>query len=207
MFAGASALKALICLLITACLQALPVRAADSTRVIAVQPLGPVKKELVAAVRSEIERRYKAVVVVRDGVPMPSEAYYSPRNRYRAEKLLDYLDRIDRTSNRIIGLTTYDISTTKGIYPDWGILGLGSMSGHACVVSTFRMRMTEVSDAVFGNRLAKVVVHELGHTFGLAHCPASSCIMEDARGTVRTVDREKDFCDRCKKRLSDILRE
>jgi archaemetzincin len=47
-------------------------------------------------------------------------------------------------------------------------------------------------------RLAKVAVHELGHTLGLPHCPNVGCLMEDAEGRVATCDREYDFCARCR---------
>ena len=43
-------------------------------------------------------------------------------------------------------------------------------------------------------RLAKVAVHEAGHTLGLEHCPTRGCLMEDAEGQVATCDREYDFC-------------
>ncbi len=51
-------------------------------------------------------------------------------------------------------------------------------------------------------RLVKVVNHELGHTLGLPHCPSAGCLMEDAKGTIVTVDNETGaFCDGCKKKL------
>jgi archaemetzincin len=196
----------LILTVLTAALFRLPGFAADPRVVIAIQPVGTVTSPLVEAVKIEIASKYDADVVVRPAVKLPPEAYYKPRGRYRADKLLAFLDRIERNSSKVIGLTTVDISTTKGPYPDWGILGLGNIGGHACVVSTFRMQRKKVGEAQFGLRLAKVVAHELGHTFGLEHCPHVGCLMEDARGTVRTVDREKDFCDQCKKQLSSVLK-
>ena len=33
---------------------------------------------------------------------------------------------------------THDISTTKGRFPDWGVLGLGELPGTASVISSFR---------------------------------------------------------------------
>ena len=42
----------------------------------------------------------------------------------------------------------------------------------------------------------KVVLHELGHTQGLAHCPAPTCFMRDAAGGNPTT-QETGFCPRC----------
>ena len=107
---------------------------------------------------------------------------------------------------KVIGLTRCDISTSKGKIKDWGIFGLGTVGGRTCVVSTFRLRRGKVSYRYFIGRLVKVANHELGHTFGLWHCPNHGCLMEDAKGTIKTVDRETGaFCSECRERLKDVL--
>jgi archaemetzincin len=132
-------------------------------------------------------------------VALPAAAYYEPRRRYRAEKLLDFLDqRLPADGARILGLTGADISTTKGPVFDWGVLGLGRLDGAASVISAFRCRRKVAGPAQARVRLAKVAVHEAGHTLGLAHCPNRGGLMEDAEGRVTTCDREYDFCARCR---------
>ena len=129
--------------------------------------------------------------------PLPSAAYYKPRKRYRAEKLLDDLrGRVPNQATRIVGLTHRDISTTKGEHKDWGIFGLGEIGGRTCVVS--RHRLGRASRKKQNERLAKVALHELGHTLSLDHCANRGCLMEDGAGTIKTVDRERDFCSTCK---------
>ena len=131
--------------------------------------------------------------------PLPEAAFYPPRRRYRAEKLLDFLDgRLPPDGTRILGLTGVDISTTKGRSVDWGLLGLGRIGGASSVISEFRCRMRSSGPANTRQRLAKVAVHEAGHTLGLEHCPTRGCLMEDAEGQVATCDREYDFCQRCR---------
>ena len=130
---------------------------------------------------------------------LPAAAYYPPRRRYRAEKLLDFLDeQLPADGVRILGLTGVDISTTKGNVFDWGVLGLGRLDGASSVISAFRCRMKARGAAHARVRLAKVAVHEAGHTLGLDHCPNRGCLMEDAEGRVATCDREYDFCARCR---------
>jgi archaemetzincin len=130
---------------------------------------------------------------------LPAAAYYPPRRRYRAEKLLDLLDgQLPSDGVRILGLTGVDISTTKGDVYDWGVLGLGRLDGASSVISQFRCKMKSRGPAHARVRLAKVAVHEAGHTLGLDHCPNRGCLMEDAEGRVATCDREYDFCARCR---------
>lgn len=182
--------------------------AASTKQTIAIQPLGTFDAKLIDAVKKQLVTKYGVEVIIKPSCPLPQEAYYPKRARYRAEKLLDFLNCKDTAATKVLGLTTVDISTTKGIYPDWGILGQGQMNGRPCVVSTFRMKgtTTKVSDEVFRARFAKVVAHEIGHTYGLDHCPNKGCLMEDAKGTVKTVDTETDFCPSCKARLMQVLR-
>lgn len=158
---------------------------------VAIQPLGAVKQEDIARVQAGIRALYAINVEVLPGKPMPKTAYYPPSDRYKADKLLDplALDLPDRYT-KVVGLTTRDISTRKEEIEDWGIFGLGQLGGRACVVSTFRLKADQATDLVFQARLVKVINHELGHTFGLGHCPAAGCFMQDAGGKIATVDGE-----------------
>jgi archaemetzincin len=133
---------------------------------------------------------------------LPAVAFYAPRQRYRAEKLLRYLEQLaPKTVARVVGLTNVDISTTKGTVFDWGILGLATVDGRACVLSNFRCRRGTRNDEELKVRFGKTAVHEVGHTLGLPHCPTVGCLMEDAKGSVTTTDREYDLCAQCRKTL------
>ena len=169
--------------------------------VLYLQPLGGCggktqgTEQVVAALRAF----YPIEVRVLECQELPRNAYYAPRKRYRAERLLTHLnERLPTGGWRILGLTDVDISTTKGSYPDWGVMGLGELPGTATVISSFRCRKQARNPAHAIERLAKVAVHEIGHTLGLPHCPTRGCLMENAMGKVVTTDRERDFCARCR---------
>lgn len=179
-----------------------------AARIVALQPMGTVDKKVIQSMEAGIKGLYHVDIKVLERINLPSVAYYRPRARYRAEKLLYHLDSLETGDYfRIVGITEKDISTTKGSYEDWGILGLGEMGGNICVISTFRMGRGKVSEKQFFERLVKVVNHELGHTFGLEHCAVKSCLMEDAKGTVRTVDGETGaLCPSCGKKLRELIK-
>jgi archaemetzincin len=181
----------------------------EKNRVIAVQPLGHVDKKTVTLIKNGILKVYNADVVILKEKPLPTAACYKPRRRYRADKLLRYLEEITPDKyTKVVGITRQDISTTRGKFYDWGIFGLGSVGGKSCVVSTFRLRRGKGGRMKFARRLVKVVNHELGHTSGLGHCPVKNCLMQDARGTIVTVDNETgEFCAQCRERLKGVVRD
>lgn len=172
-------------------------------QVVAIQPLGKVRDKDVATVKAGLETLFAVKVLVLPEKPLPESAWYKPRQRYKADALLDALGGgKPETCNRILGLTARDISVTNDEGNDWGIFGLGQLGGSACVVSTFRLRAGKADEERFSARLVKVVNHELGHTFGLDHCPEKGCLMQSAGGKIATVDGESGKpCEACAARL------
>ena len=176
--------------------------------VVGLYPLGTFDKELLKLLQGEVQFFYKIKVLVMEGSALPQKAFYSPRNRYRADTLLDYLLQVrPKNIDYMVGLTEKDISCTNGKYADWGVFGLGFMPGRSCVISTHRLHFGQKSLVHFQERISKVVIHELGHNFGLDHCTNPNCIMHDAEGTIKSVDHEKKaLCAECKKILEKKLK-
>jgi archaemetzincin len=200
--------RALVLFLLTlACLAPREARAA-APAAIYIQPLGEaLPEEDVALVVQALRAFYGLDVRALPRRPLPEAAYYAPRKRYRADRLLDHLaPLLPADGVRILGLTAADISTTKGKVYDWGVLGLASLDGKAGVISAFRCHRKARDAAHARERLAKVAVHEIGHTQGLDHCPTRGCLMEDAGGQVVSTDREHDLCPRCRERLTALGR-
>jgi len=178
-----------------------------SLPVVGIQPYGSVPASDVVTVRQALESQYQVKVQVLPARPLPGSAYTAPRNRYRAELLLVDLGSRLQGCDKVVGLTGRDISTTAHGVKDWGIFGLGNVGGTACVVSTYRLGRGTVSSSEFRVRLANVARHELGHTFGLPHCPTPGCLMSDARGSVKTVaGKLSPLCGTCRAKLGAVVR-
>jgi archaemetzincin len=167
---------------------------------IAIQPFEDIDTNQLLPLLPLISKEYNnAKIEILHPLPLPQSAFYKPRNRYRAEKLLDFLDSLnDGRYYRVVGFTKKDISTTKGEYDDWGIFGLGNISGYACVISTFRLKK-DGNSTRYKDRLLKIIIHELGHTFGLYHCDWRYCIMTDYKGSIQPLDNQWfHLCAQCK---------
>jgi archaemetzincin len=132
---------------------------------------------------------------VADPIKHPSFAWRSGRARYRADSLIRFLSGRTPEGDVTIGLTHYDVSTTKDGKEDWGVMGLGFRPGKACVISSYRIKGKNREE-----KFAKVVVHEFGHTRGLDHCPVKTCLMRDAEGKDH-LDEETGFCKSCTVKL------
>jgi archaemetzincin len=183
------------------CLWAPRALSAEATTLV-IQPLGKAAT-LVGPVAAALSNFYDVTVSIAPSVSLPERAYYRPRARYRAEILLEVLAELAPPgTERVLGLASVDISTSKPPHEDWGILGLASVGGQTCVLSSFRCRRRSRGAAHAVERLAKTAVHELGHTFGLDHCPNHGCLMEDGGGSVLTTDRETDLCAECRSKLA-----
>ena len=176
---------------------------------VAIQPFGQFPKDILKEVQAGIDSMYDIESTILQPIDLPKQAYYAPRNRYRADSLIRYLKRIKpRRYDKILGVTTADISTTKGDYQDFGIMGLGFRPGKSCVGSIYRVQRGAINRKHLINRFRKVTIHELGHNFGLKHCTYDSkCLMQSAKGKTTTIDKADEIlCTNCRRQIQRVLR-
>jgi archaemetzincin len=181
--------------------------------IICIQPIGKVDKIMLDSVKKTLAKAYPFKIEIGKEIDLP-KYYKSPRGpqRYRADSIIRCLQRLDIKAHRIVGITGYEICTTKHDstgaikkpeyrYKDWGIFGLGFCPGRSCVVSYYYLKQR--SKSLMMSRLRKITIHEVGHTLGLPHCPDKNCVMTDACEKITTIDNTKGvLCERCRKNIA-----
>jgi archaemetzincin len=182
---------------------------ATEERLLVIVPLGAPSEDLVQVVVASAQKTFRMRVEVAEPMALPMGAYYPPRKRWRAERLLDALDRVaPKEAWRVAAITEKPISTTKGEVKDWGIAGLGSLGGKSSVFTSFLFRKHAAADhRRYLKEMEGLVLHEIGHTLGLEHCPLERCLMADAKGNaIRAAEKSiNEFCPACWQQIREHL--
>ncbi|AWH85767.1 Zn-dependent protease [Flavobacterium album] len=188
-------------------------KSVSETTIVGIIPYKGISDEKIAMLREAITEYYGIETKLLPEKELPKEAFIAIKSpRYRADSLIAIQQRnMPEGMDYILGLTESDISVTKKEkdgsikkpewkYNDFGIMGLAYCPGKSCIVSGFRLKHKD-KEVHFG-RFRKVVIHELGHNFGLPHCPNKKCVMTDAVEKIATIDNARpELCEDCKKKL------
>jgi archaemetzincin len=134
----------------------------------------------------------------------PDSAFDPRRNQHSSTQILHWLsERYPKGAVRLLAITDYDLFIPILTF----VFGEAELRGRTAVVSFARLL---IQDGAFvprdraAQRLAKEVVHELGHTFGLLHCKSYRCVMARS-ASLKDVDmKEPALCPDCKSRYSEF---
>jgi archaemetzincin len=133
---------------------------------------------------------------------IPQWVYDPKRKQYRAVDLLQLVEHYN--GDRILGVTNFDIF----LQPLNFVFGLAQAPGRVAVISLFRLRCNGDEDgdsSILRDRALKEAVHELGHTWGLPHCPNPQCVMHFSNSLQDTDLKSKTYCVACYSRLPPLV--
>jgi archaemetzincin len=148
--------------------------------------------------RNEMGDRLMATVRTLSSIPLPPESFEARRNQYYSTLILkEMLGNVPRDALKLLGVTDKDLCIPILTY----VFGEAQVGGTAAVVSLARLRQEHYGLApdrpLLLERLRKESLHELGHTFGLFHCPSRECVMYLSNTVVDVDTRGRDFCTGC----------
>ena len=139
-------------------------------------------------------------------LPIPARGYHVQRRQYLSRPFLAAMAVLPGEGIlRLLGITDVDLFT-----PDLNfIFGQALIGGRDCIISTARLRSSfyglPEDPALLRERAIKEAVHELGHTFGLAHCGDPDCVMSFSNSLADTDRKGEDFCSRCGRKYVALL--
>jgi len=185
-------------------------RKTEATRpkkgIIAVVPLGKVAHDVLRVVADSLQGILRLPVDLLEATPLPQYTFMEARNQYNAMAIIKFLDKeFPHKSLKILGVTERDLCNPILTY----VFGEAYMGGRAAVMSTARLRQGENGEQalreLFLERVVKVALHELGHTFNIPHCHADRCVMRASNGLLDLDEKLNYVCDYCELLLLEAV--
>jgi len=182
-----------------------PIRpfAHSSIRPIALIPIGNAPTGLLHSLTEPLSATFGRPCQVDGIVPLPPSAYDRRRGQYSGRSILSLLAGLDvPDAGRVLGIVDADCYAPGLNF----IFGRARMGVHARVafIALPRLRQSFYNlaedEALFRERALKEAVHELGHTYGLDHCPDVTCVMYSSIDLRDTDVKRAGFCLDCRVR-------
>lgn len=150
----------------------------------------------------DITREFHYPVIFKEFDFDVSSFYFPGRRQYDANKILKSVSEISVPGSiKKIGLFRVDLFIPILTY----IFGQAILNGDTGIVSLYRLRNElyglEKSNEILNERLRKVVIHEIGHMFGLIHCQNPVCVMRSSTYVEDIDQKNKNLCPKCREQI------
>lgn len=166
-------------------------------------PIGHVDEHVLRDLADQLKKVFPYACSIGEKMELPPKAFNVERSQFLASAILEEMKSLLPPGMfKIVGVTDVDLYV-----PDLNfVFGLADVPGSVAVISLSRLRQEfyglKCDDDLFRKRVAKEAIHELGHSFGLAHCQNSQCVMSFSNSLVDTDRKGHTFCTDCQKQLT-----
>ncbi len=171
-------------------------------------PIGTVESSVLKDIANALQKTFNIIVEIGREIPVPQDLYNPKRGQYQSRQIL----------KRLYSYKTRDFQRLLGVIDeDLYIPGLNYVFGEAdtlagvAVISLARLRQEyyglNANRELLRIRAIKEAIHEIGHTYGLDHCPNTKCIMYFSNSLKDTDNKGPEFCNICKHELQILVSE
>lgn len=171
-------------------------------------PMGKVETWILEAIDKRLEKTFNSEVEIKEGMELPEETYNTKRKQYYSSPILRKLRSFLKLKERekALGITDVDLYTRRLNF----VFGEAELDGRFAIISLARLRQSfyglSEDKTLFTERAVKEAVHELGHVYGLRHCPNADCVMYFSNSLSDTDRKSASFCAQCEKILEKLRR-
>jgi archaemetzincin len=167
---------------------------------------GNFEKNFLGTIAENITREYHLPVSVKESHMDLSEFFDPMRRQYNGNLMMKELVSLSSlNSNKKIALYRVDLFNPILTY----IFGQASLNGNIGVASLYRLRNEQYGmkkdDDLLLERYQKVIIHELGHMFGLMHCHFPPCVMRSSTYVEDIDQKSPQLCTKCRQELGMAL--
>lgn len=169
-----------------------------TTLPMAVIPMGRLGDLAVHIVAAHLQIYLEVPVDILEPHEVPEDAFQRHRQQFDAGLILQYLTQLPYAGHsRIVGLTNVDLCIPILTH----VYGQAEVGGRVAVISIARLRQNEDGTNApldqYYERVAKVALHEIGHTLAIYHCDDPRCLMHYSPRVRHLDEVELFFCERC----------
>lgn len=163
---------------------------------------GHFDKSITTSIANDIQQLFHYPVLVRECSFDIANFYDAGRRQYDANQVMKLVsERVPYYTFKAIGVFRVDLFIPILTY----IFGQAVLNGNIGIASLYRLRNElyglPPNQLLMIERFRKVVIHELGHTFGLIHCLTTNCIMRSSTYVEDIDQKELRFCPSCQAKL------
>jgi archaemetzincin len=141
-------------------------------------------------------------------IAVPADAFKAFREQYNSTALLERLRTFHPTESgftAILAIIDRDLFVPQLNF----VFGEADARMQTAIISLARLRPEfyglPQDDQLLKSRVIKEAIHEMGHIYGLTHCPDPACVMFFSNSLEDTDSKGPDFCQLHRDPLGEIL--
>lgn len=168
--------------------------------------VGPVEDDVVEFLEGFLCRAFD--LETRRMAPLLNADFaYDPRRaQHDSSRILrEAFARASVDATRVLAVTGVDLFIPMLSF----VFGQAQLDGRVALLSLARLRQEfyglPANRPLLLSRAAKEALHELGHSFGLAHCPIPSCAMSLSTNILQVDAKNSKYCPGCRALLAETL--
>ncbi len=173
---------------------------------IAIVPIGDIDPDALAGAIRFVQDGFGVEVQLASGAAIPEGAFDDRRRQFSSVAFMLALSRRTGEADRVLGLTECDLFIPMLTF----VFGQAQLRGRVALVSLARLRQEFYGVApdpdLLEGRIGKEIAHELGHSFGLIHCPDRECVMCLATSIQEVDHKTAGFCPSCGRLIEQEIR-